>query len=49
LNFRNLEYCFTFEGLDADTKKKAAMLTLEEHPLRELYNTLQDAGTTLVN
>jgi len=28
----NLEYCFTFEGLDAnenaDTKKKAAMLTL---------------------
>ena len=46
----NLEYCFTFEGLDedehADTKKKAAMLALAGHPLRELYNTLEDGGNT---
>ena len=46
----NLEYCFTFEGLDdgadAVTKKKAAMLALAGQPLRELYNTLEDNANT---
>jgi len=50
MRIENLEYCFTFEGLDADenadTKKKAVMLALAGHPLRELYNTLEDASTT---
>lgn len=52
----NLEYCFTFEGLDTvptedgavspEVKKKAALLALGGHQLRELYNTLEDTGTT---
>ena len=53
----NLEYCFTFEGIDAngdgqqaqevaERKKKAALLALGGQQLRELYNTLEDNGNT---
>ena len=51
----NLEYCFTFEGLDpedpeglnlAERKKKAALLALGGQQLRELYNTLEDNNNT---
>ena len=50
----NLEYCFTFEGLDTapaggvnpEIKKKAALLALGGQQLRELYNTLEDTETT---
>ena len=42
----NLEYCFAFEGIELEDKKKAALLALGGQALRELYKTLvEDTGS----
>ena len=42
----NLEYCFAFEGIEYEDKKKAALLALGGQALRELYKTLcEDTGS----